>query len=75
MKSSKIDDFQENQLVMVIKAWQRVHLHCKTCFATEVEQVRQDVTVEIVFIVKKDQKNRLFLVCFLRFVENVGMNI
>ena len=45
MKSSKIDDFQENQLVMVIKAWQRVLLHCKTCSATEVEQVRQDVTV------------------------------
>ena len=45
MKAGKIDDFQENQLVMVIKAWQRVRLHCKTCFATEVEQVRQDVTV------------------------------
>ena len=39
---------------MVIKAWQRVHLHCKTCCATEVEQVRQDVTVEIVFVVEKD---------------------
>ena len=54
MKAGKIDDFQENQLVMVIKAWQRVRLHCKTCFATEVEQVRQDVTVEVVFIVEKD---------------------
>ena len=47
MKAGKIDDFQENQLVMVIKAWQRVRLHCKTCFATEVEQVRQDVTVSL----------------------------
>ena len=64
MKAGKIDDFQENQLVMVIKAWQRVRLHCKTCFATEVEQVRQDVTVEVVFIVQKAQKNRLFLVFF-----------
>ena len=64
MKAGKIDDFQENKLVMVIKAWQRVHLHCKTCCATEVEQVRQDVTVEVVFIVQKAQKNRLFLVFF-----------
>ena len=64
MKAGKIDDFQENQLVMVIKAWQRVRLHCKTCFATEVEQVRQDVTVEIVFIVQKDQKTGYFWCVF-----------